>query len=56
MTRGAFANIRLRYLLAPGIEGGVTVYLPTGEQMPVFDAAERYRASGVPLVGLAGKE
>jgi aconitate hydratase len=56
MTRGAFANIRLRNLLAPGTEGGVTTYLPTGEQMSVFDAAEKYQAEGTPLVVLAGKE
>ncbi|MGB2987249.1 MAG: aconitate hydratase AcnA, partial [Phycisphaerae bacterium] len=56
MTRGTFANIRLRNLLAPGTEGGVTIYLPTGEQMPVFDAAEKYRADGMPLVVIAGKE
>ncbi len=56
MTRGTFANIRLRNLLAPGTEGGVSVYLPTGEQMSVFDAARKYRADGTPLVVLAGKE
>jgi aconitate hydratase len=56
MTRGTFANIRLRNLLAPGTEGGVTIHLPTGEQMSVFDAAERYRAADTPLVVLAGKE
>jgi len=56
MMRGTFANIRLRNLLAPGTEGGVTQYLPTGETMPVFDAATLYAAGGVPLVILAGKE
>jgi aconitate hydratase len=56
MTRGTFANIRLRNLLAPGTEGGVTVHLPTGEQMSVFDAAERYRMAETPLVVLGGKE
>ncbi len=56
MTRGAFANIRLRNLLAPGTEGGVTTYLPTGEQMSVFDAAAKYQAEATPLVVLAGKE
>ncbi|MEP0841454.1 MAG: aconitate hydratase, partial [Phycisphaerae bacterium] len=56
MTRGTFANIRLRNLLAPGTEGGVTVYLPTGEQMSIFDAAMRYKQAGTPLVILAGKE
>ena len=56
MTRGTFANIRLRNLLAPGTEGGVTVHLPTGETMSIFDAAERYKAAGTPLVVVAGKE
>ena len=54
--RGTFANIRLRNRLAPGTEGGVTVHQPGGEQMSIFDAAERYAADGVPLVILAGKE
>ncbi|MGD2107846.1 MAG: aconitate hydratase AcnA [Phycisphaerae bacterium] len=56
MTRGTFANIRLRNLLAPGTEGGVTVYFPTGERMSIYDAAQRYKADGTPLVVLAGKE
>jgi aconitate hydratase len=56
MIRGTFANIRLRNLLAPGTEGGVTVHLPDGEQTTVYDAALRYRDEGVPLVVLAGKE
>ena len=56
MTRGTFANIRLRNLLAPGTEGGVTIYLPTGETMPIFDAAERYKHEGTPLLVIAGKE
>ena len=56
MTRGTFANVRLRNLLAPGTEGGVTRYLPTGEVMSIFDAAERFQKDGVPLVVLAGKE
>jgi aconitate hydratase len=56
MMRGTFANIRLRNRLAPGTEGGVTVHLPGGEQMSIFDAAQRYAADGVPLVILAGKE
>jgi aconitate hydratase len=56
MARGTFANVRLRNLLVPGSEGGVTVHLPSGERASVFDAAERYRAEGVPLVVLAGKE
>jgi aconitate hydratase A / 2-methylisocitrate dehydratase len=56
MARGTFANVRLRNLLAPGTEGGFTHHLPDGEAMPIFDAAERYRAEGVPLVVIAGKE
>jgi aconitate hydratase len=56
MMRGTFANIRLRNLLAPGTEGGVTIHVPTGEQMSIFDAAMRYKQEGTPLVILAGKE
>jgi aconitate hydratase len=56
MVRGTFANIRLRNLLAPGTEGGVTLHQPSGEQMSIFDAAEAYRREGVPLIVLAGKE
>ncbi len=56
MTRGTFANIRLRNLLAPGTEGGVTTYLPTGEQTTVYEAAMKYKADNVPLVVLAGKD
>jgi aconitate hydratase len=56
MTRGTFANIRLRNQLAPGAEGGWTTYLPTGEVIPIFDASERYKAEGTPLLVIAGKE
>jgi aconitate hydratase len=56
MVRGTFANVRLRNLLAPGSEGTWTVHLPSDEEMTVFDAAERYREGGVPLIVLAGKE
>ncbi len=56
MVRGTFANIRLKNLLVPGSEGNVTALLPGGEQMPIFDASERYRQSGTPLLVLAGKE
>ena len=56
MMRGTFANIRLRNLLTPDAEGNVTEHLPSGERMSIFDAAERYRADGTPLVVLAGKE
>jgi aconitate hydratase len=56
MIRGTFANIRLRNQLAPGTEGGVTIHLPDGEQMTIYDAAMRYADEGVPLVVLAGKD
>jgi aconitate hydratase len=56
MIRGTFANIRLRNQLAPGTEGGVTVYLSTGEQMSIYDASRRYIADGTPLIVLGGKE
>jgi aconitate hydratase len=56
MMRGTFANVRLKNLLVPGVEGGVTRYLPTGETMSIFDASMRYQAGGTPLVVIAGKE
>jgi aconitate hydratase len=56
MTRGTFANIRLRNLLAPGTEGGVTKYLPTGEVTSIHDASVRYQNDNVPLMVLAGKD
>jgi aconitate hydratase len=56
MVRGTFANIRLKNLLIPGSEGSFTVHFPTGEQLPIFDASERYQKAGTPLVVLAGKE
>ncbi|MEZ6051382.1 MAG: aconitate hydratase AcnA [Planctomycetaceae bacterium] len=56
MTRGTFANIRLRNLLAPGTEGGVTTYIPSGELMSIYEASLKYKAEGTPLVVLAGKE
>jgi aconitate hydratase len=56
MVRGTFANVRLRNLLVPGVEGGVTRYLPEGKQMSIFDAAMRYRRERTPLIVLAGKE
>jgi len=56
MMRGTFANIRLRNLLLPGTEGGVTLHIPSGEQMSIYDAAMRYKQDGTPLVILAGKE
>ena len=56
MTRGTFANIRLRNQMAPGTEGGYTTYLPTGEVTTVYDASIRYKEDGTPLVILAGKD
>ncbi len=56
MVRGTFANVRLKNLLAPGTEGGVTRHLPDGEAMSVFDASVKYEAEKVPLLVLAGKE
>jgi aconitate hydratase len=56
MTRGTFANVRIKNLMAPGTEGGVTKHYPDGEQMPIFDAAMRYQKERVPLVILAGTE
>jgi aconitate hydratase len=56
MIRGTFANIRIKNKLVPGVEGGVTRYLPTGEQMAIYDAAVKYAADGTGLVVVAGKE
>jgi aconitate hydratase len=56
MMRGTFANIRLRNLLLPGTEGGVTLHIPSGEQMSIYEAAMKYKAEGTPLIVLAGKE
>jgi aconitate hydratase len=56
MVRGTFANVRLRNLLVPGSEGTWTVHVPSGDEMTIFEAAERYREEGTPLVVLAGKE
>jgi aconitate hydratase len=56
MARGTFANVRLRNGLVPGVEGGVTRYLPEGTELAIFDAAARYRSDGTPLIVLAGKE
>jgi aconitate hydratase len=56
MVRGTFANVRLRNQLVPGAEGTWTLHVPSEEQMTIFDAAERYRADGTPLIVLAGKE
>ena len=56
MMRGTFANIRLKNLLLPGTEGGLTVHVPSGEQLSIFDAAMRYQKEKTPLIILAGKE
>jgi aconitate hydratase len=56
MVRGTFANVRLRNLMVPGVEGGITRHQPDGERMGIYDAADRYRAEGVPLIVLAGRD
>jgi len=56
MVRGTFANIRLKNLLVPGTEGGITLHFPDEERMSIYDAAMRYRDEGVPLLVVAGKE
>ncbi|MEO9191803.1 MAG: aconitate hydratase AcnA, partial [Acetobacteraceae bacterium] len=56
MMRGTFANPRIKNEMVPGVEGAVTRHLPSGEQMPIYDAAMRYKKEGVPLVVFAGKE
>ncbi len=56
MTRGTFANVRIKNLMVPGVEGGVTIFQPEGKQMSIYDAAMKYQANGTPLVILAGTE
>ncbi len=56
MVRGTFANVRIRNRLVPEVEGGFTRYLPSSEILSIYDAAERYRKDGAPLIVLAGKE
>jgi aconitate hydratase len=56
MMRGTFANIRIKNQMVPGVEGGVTIHYPSGAQLPIYDAAMRYKAEKVPLVVFAGKE
>lgn len=56
MMRGTFANIRIRNQLAPGTEGGYTTYWPTGDVMPIYDAAMKYQQDGTPLLVVAGKD
>lgn len=56
MMRGTFANIRIRNEMVPGVEGGITRHIPSGEQLAIYDAAMRYKEEGVPLAVIAGKE
>jgi aconitate hydratase len=56
MLRGTFANVRIKNLMVPGVEGGVTLYYPGGERMSIYDAAMKYQGSGIPLVVIAGQE
>jgi aconitate hydratase len=56
MVRGTFANVRIKNQMVPGVEGGVTIYQPHGEQMSIYDASTRYQAAGIPLVVIAGQE
>jgi aconitate hydratase len=56
MVRGTFANVRIRNLMVPGVEGGVTCHQPDGERMRIYDAAERYRTEGIPLIVIAGQD
>jgi aconitate hydratase len=56
MVRGTFANVRIRNLMVPGVEGGITRHQPDGERMGIYQAAERYRAEGVPLIVIAGQD
>ena len=56
MVRGTFANVRIRNRLAPGTEGGCTIYLPTDELTSIYEASQRYLADGIPLIVLAGKD
>jgi aconitate hydratase len=56
MVRGTFANVRLRNLVVPGSEGTWTAHLPSGEELTIFDAAQRYEEEGVPLIVIAGRE
>src|SRR6202522_399740 len=56
MTRGTFANVRIKNLMVPGVEGGVTKYQPSGEQMSIYDASMKYQKAGTPLVIISGQE
>src|SRR5205807_10510620 len=56
MTRGTIANVRIKNLMVPGVEGGVTVHQPDGERISIYDAAMKYQKEGTPLVVVAGQE
>jgi len=56
MVRGTFANVRIKNLMVPGVEGGVTIHYPEGERLSIYDAAMKYQREGVPLVVIAGQE
>jgi aconitate hydratase len=56
MTRGTFANVRIKNLMVPGVEGGVTKHFPSGEQLSIYEASVRYQEQGVPLIVIAGHE
>jgi aconitate hydratase len=56
MVRGTFANVRIKNLMVPGTEGGITLLEPTREQMPIYDASVHYQSAGIPLVVIAGEE
>src|SRR5260221_7190631 len=56
MTRGTVANVRIKNLMVPGVEGGVTKYQPGGEQMAIYDPSMNYQAAGTPLIIFAGQE
>ena len=56
MVRGTFANVRIRNLMVPGVEGGITSHQPDGERMSIYEAAQRYKAEGVPLIVIAGQD
>jgi aconitate hydratase len=56
MTRGTFANVRIKNLMVPGTEGGITIHQPSGEQLSIYDAAIKYQAAHTPLIIFAGQE
>lgn len=56
MVRGTFANVRIKNLMVPGVEGGVTIHQPEGERVSIYDAAMKYQQQGVPLIIVAGQE